>query len=111
MSTPIRSQPMGPDLPIILVPSTPLDDVFFDMIVDIATLPIRTSTQTEAGALRDDGLSLAVLRRLAIRWCGQMRERGAFPHDELEGLELALTHYTDREFAAMLAGAVIVRRP
>lgn len=108
MATPIHH------LPSAALPNPPaassapeLDDVFLPMIARIAVLPIRRGGDAVKGLVRDDGLTAATLRALAIRWCHAEERRGRFDRDDLRGLELALVHYSDAELREMIEGAIV----
>lgn len=100
-------------VPVLLpAPSTtPLDDALFKMLSRVATAPVRCADQGGDGAINRDGLDTATLRRIARRWCARMTEEKRFDFDELEGLDLALEHFSDQEFLAMVRGAVHVHMP
>lgn len=109
MATPLNRLPSAvlPD-PTDQSSAPELDDVFMPWIGKVATLPIRRSGDTVKGLVRDDGLTAATLRALAIRWCQAERRRGRFDPAELQGLALAIIHFSDTELRDMVEGAVIV---
>lgn len=109
MATPIRHLPSAPQSTPTDLSSVPdLDDVFFTWLARLAVLPIRRGGDKVLGLVRDDGLTAATLRALAIRWCQAELQRGRFDRDELRGLALALIQFTDGELRGMIEGAVIV---
>lgn len=89
-------------------PTTVLDDAFFRMLALVSMAPVKPSAQEEPGAIHPDGLDVTNLRRMALRWCARARRERSFDPMEVQGLEMALEHFSDEEFIDMTRGAVLL---
>ena len=109
MATPLNRLPSAvlPD-PADQSSAPELDDIFMPWLARLATLPIRRGGEKVRGLVRDDGLTAATLRALAIRWCHAERRRGLFDPAELQGLALAIVHFSDGDLRDMIEGAAII---
>jgi hypothetical protein len=106
MATPAEFLPPAAVPPVLNDP-TPLDDAVCKVLVDLASLPLRTGTQEGPGVLRKDGLGPDMLRQLVLRWCTAMREKSVFDPEELSALEQAIADFSDAELTSFVEGAAI----
>ncbi|MHB1194826.1 MAG: hypothetical protein ACYC6F_17505 [Longimicrobiales bacterium] len=88
-------------------PTTPLDDAFFRTIALLASAPVRSASQSGEGAVNPDGLNVGMLRQLADRWCSRTLKERRYSPGDVYALALALSHFSDEEFADMARGAVV----
>jgi hypothetical protein len=87
-----------------------LAEEFERFLFTLAVLPVQTATQKGPGVLRPDGMDVATLRRLSLSWCASDVVRTRYG-DDLAGLEMALSEFSDLQFKSFVRGVAVMRGP